>query len=188
MLLRHRAAGITPGPANTTKDFRHLDDGWIAVVRWLQANRVECVLVGAIGEAIRGNVRAKGPVAIVPAPYRRNFERLSRALSAANARLRLDAVAAGASDTVPVKMTGEKLARGQRWTFRCGEYDLDVEGRPERAPSYQELLYDAGRFEIASDVSVEVASPEDIERYVHMQKTGVAPEITITRNAHVENA
>ena len=188
MLLRHRAAGITPGPANTTQGFRHLNDGWIAVVRWLQANRVECVLVGSIGEAIRGNVHAKGPVALVPAPYRRNFERLSRALSAVNARLRLDVVEGGAPDTAPAKMTAEKLARGQRWTLRCGEYDVDVEGRPEGTPSYQELLYEAGRFEIASGLSVDVASPEDIERYRHMQKTGVAPEITITRNTHVENA
>jgi len=188
MLLRHRAAGITPGPANTTKGFRHLDDGWIAVVRWLQANRVECVLVGAIGEAIRGDAHAKGPVAIVPAPYRRNFERLRRALGAAHARLRLDAAAEGAPDTVPAKITADKLAQGQRWTFRCGQYDVDVEGRPEGAPSYQELLYEAGRFEIASDVSVDVASPEDIERYAHMQTTGAAPEITITRNTHIENA
>jgi len=188
MLLRHRAAGITHSPANTTQGFQHLDDGWVAVVRWLQANRVECVLVGAMGEAIRGNVHAKGPVAIALAPYRRNFERLSRALWAAHARLRIDAGGPGASDTVPVKMTADKLARGQRWTFRCGEYDVDVEGRPEGAPSYQELLYESGRFEIASELSVDVASTEDIERYAHMQKTGVAPEITITRNAHVENA
>jgi len=188
MLLRHRAAGITPGPANTTQGFEHLDDGWITVVRWLQANRVECVLVGAIGEAVRGNVHAKGPVAIVPSPYRRNFERLSRALSEVHARLRLEVVARGGSDTIAVKMTPEKFARGQRWTFKFGEYELDVEGRPEGAPGYHDLLYESARFEIASELSVDVASPEDLERYSQLQKTGVAPEITITRNAQVENA
>jgi hypothetical protein len=127
-------------------------------------------------------------VAIVPAPYGRNFERLARALSAAHARLRLDVVGEGASDTMQVKMTAEKLGRGLRWTFRLGDHDFDVEGHPTGAPSYQELLYEAGRFQIAPDLSVEAASPEDLEYYDHMRRTGVAPEIRITRGSPVEPA
>ena len=83
---------------------------------------------------------------------------------------------------MPVKLTAEKLVRGQRWTLRCGAHDLDIEGRAAGSPSYQELLYEAARFELAGDLSVEVASPEDIEHYAHVRRTGLSPEIRITRN------
>ena len=81
---------------------------------------------------------------------------------------------------------GEKLVRGQRWTLRCGSHDLDIEGRPPGVPRYQELLYEAVRFEPAPDVAVEVASPEDIEHYQHVSRTGVAPEFRLARNASIE--
>ncbi len=188
MLLRRRATGIVSAPANTNTGFEHLTADAVAVLRWLQANRVDYVLVGPIGEAVRGVADARGPVTIVPAPYGRNLERLARALWAAHARLRLDVVASGASDTLPVKMTAEKLGRGQRWTFRCGTHEVDVEGIAPGAPSYQELLYEAARFDVAPDVSVEVAAPDDLERYAQIRRTGVAPEIKITRNTQVEQS
>ncbi len=189
MLLRHRPPGIEPGPPNTKQGFEHLDEKWIAVMRWLQANRLDYVLVGAAARAIRGDSGAKGPVSVVPAPYGRNLDRLAKALWSAHARLRIDAgeatpAAPGAetgAETVPVKMTAEKLVRGQRWTLRCGAHDLDIEGRPAGVPRYQELLYEAARFEVAGELSVEVASPEDIEHYDHVRRTGVAPEIRISR-------
>ena len=95
----------------------------------------------------------------------------SRALWAAHARLR----SMTETETMPFKMTEEKLMRGQRWTLRCGEHDLDIEGRPDDAPRYQELLYEAGRVELAPDLSVEVASPEDVEHYAHLERTGTRP-------------
>lgn len=166
MLLRHRPPRIDANPVTVTKGFEHLDDGWVAVIRWLQASRVEFVLVGPAAEAVRGNTLATGALAIVPAPYRRNFERLARTLTAAHASLRIDASAGDAApETAPAKLTGEKLARGQRWTLRCGKYDLDIEGRPDGVPSYQELLYEAGRYQLSADLKVDVASPEDIERF-----------------------
>jgi hypothetical protein len=190
MLLRHRAPGIEPGPANITKGFEHLGDA-IAVLRWLNANRIDYVLVGPVARAIRGDTAAKGPVAIVPAPYGRNLDRLVRALWSAHARLRLDDgadAAAPGPETMPVKMTAEKLVRGQRWTLRCGVHHVDIEGRPAGVPRYQELLYEAGRFEPAPEVSVEVASPEDTESYAHVGRTGVAPEFRVARNTQVEQA
>jgi hypothetical protein len=90
-------------------------------------------------------------------------------------------VSAGDSETAPVKLTGEKLARGQRWTLRCGSHDLDIEARPEGVPSYQELLYEAGRYQLSADLNVDVASPEDIEHFDHLRRTGTTPEIRITR-------
>ena len=191
MLLRHRAAGIKSAPANITEGFEHLQESWFVVLRWMHENRVEHVLVGPAADAIRGNREATGPVAIVPAPYRRNFERLSRALWAAHARVRLERPLGGeegASDTLPVKLTVEKLAEGQRWMLRCGQHDLDIETHPAGTSGYEELLYEANRIQITDEISVEVASPEDLERYAQIRVTGSTPEIRITRTAHAQSA
>src|SRR5437588_1997928 len=149
MLLRRRFPKIETRVAETSRGFEHVDPKSIAVIRWLQASRIEFVLVGPVAEAIRGQGRTSAPVAIVPAPYVRNYERLARALWSAHGRLRidLDAHAPSGADTMPVKMTAEKLSRGQRWTFRVGAYDVDVEGRAPDDPGYQALLYAASRFD-----------------------------------------
>jgi hypothetical protein len=179
MLLKRRPPALDSQPVTTAKGYEHLDRKAVAILRWLQANGVEFVLAGSVAEAIRGGADAPGPVVIVPAPYGRNFERLSRALWSAHARLRID----GEAGSVPVKLNQEKLTRGQRWSLRCGLYDIDIESDPPQAPRYQELLYEAGRFELASDLAVEVASPEDVEHYAHVNRTGTAPEIRISRNS-----
>jgi hypothetical protein len=181
MLLRHRPPRIDTRPPTTTKGFEHLDESWVAVIQWLTANRVDYVLVGGVAEAVRGDAGATGPVSVVPAPYGRNFERLSRALGAADARVRIETGDAAETELMQVKLTPEKLGRGQLWTVRCGNHDLDIEGRSASSPSYQELLYESARFELAANVSVEVASPEHIEHYAHVRRTGLSPEIRITR-------
>ena len=191
MLLRNRSAGIKSSPAQTTEGFEHLQENWVAVLRWLQENRVEHVLVGPVADAMRGTIEARGPVAIVPAPYARNLDRLARALWAAHARVRLERPLGGedgASDTLPIKLTVEKLAEGQRWMLRCGLHDIDIESHPAGVSGYQELLYEAARFQITPEISVEVASPEDLERYEHVRRTGAVPEIKITRTAQVNQA
>jgi hypothetical protein len=177
MMLRNRPVRLQPHPARPVNGLGHLQDEWISVLRWLQANEVEHVLVGPVAEAARGRAGAKGPVAIVPAPYRRNLERLARALWSAHARLRVDTEVG----TVPVKLTAEKLANGERFRVRCGSYDLDIESRPPGTPRYQELLYEATRIELQPGLPVEVASPEDLEHFAQARATGRAPEIRITR-------
>ena len=186
MLLRHRPPRIdNPAPVPVTRGYEHLDESWLTMLRWLQASRVEFVVVGAAARAVRGESGARGPLAIAPAPYVRNLDRLARALSSAHGRLRVDTAdpAAAGADTVPVKLNAEKLVHSDRWTLRCGSHDLDVEGRRPGTPRYQELLYEATRFELATGLSVEVAAPEDIEHYDHLRRTGVAPEMRITRRA-----
>jgi hypothetical protein len=187
MRLKRSLPGIEHRSIKPTEGLEHLRSDWVAIVRWLSAHKVEHVLIGPVAEAIRGKLRAQGPVTIVPAPYRRNLERLSRALLAEHARQRVDAGKAAGADPVPLKVTAEKLAENTRWTLRCGAYDLDVEGGIRAAgdvpgvPSYQELLYEAGKFELEQGVVVEVASPEDIHHFAHLRRTGVRPEIRITR-------
>lgn len=209
MLLKHRSPGIDAKSVQPRAGLEHLDRKSIAVLRWLNAGHVDYVVVGPVAHAIRGDQAAKGPVAIVPAPYSRNWDRLTRALVAEHAGLRSDRglPGSGGGESVSVKLTPDKLARGRRWMLRFGEFDLDIEGsgtraagarstvsgrvddgtHPARAPRYQELLYEANRFEVADGVSVEVASPEDLEHFSHVRRTGTAPEFRITRNAVSED-
>ncbi len=205
MLLKRRPPGIDTASPHLHAGFEHLEHRSIAVLRWLTANKVDYVVIGPVAFAIRGDTAARGPVAIVPAPYGRNYERLTRALIAERAGLRSDrGLPAGGAETVAVKLTAEKLARGRRWMLRFGEYDLDLEGAGTRAagarsahgqsengaadeagtraPRYQELLYEANRFEIADELAVEVASPEDLEHFSHVRRTGISPEFRVSRN------
>jgi hypothetical protein len=161
----------------------HLTDEWVAVLRWLAAARVEHVVLGPAGEAIRGRVGAHGPVAIVPAPYTRNLDRLARALGAAHGRLRSE----GSDETAAMRFSAATLAAGERWTLRCDvSYDLDIEMSP--ASRYSELLYEAGRFEVEPGLTVEVASQEVLEHQSHVRLTGEEPEIRVTRGPAVPHS
>jgi len=185
MLLRHRPAKLGSQPDIPAPGFVHVGRSAVILLRWLAANRVQHVLVGPVGEAIRGlsvsldagEPGVPGTVAIVPAPYGRNVERLCRALTAAHARVRLETL----GETRPVKLSEEKLLRGGRWALRCGPHDLDIEGCPRGAARYQELVYEASSFEPASGLLVEVASPEDLAYYAHLRATGSPPEIRVAR-------
>ncbi len=188
MLLKRRAPRIDRKPTEPAKGFDHLDQDALSVLRWLGEARVEFVLVGPVADALRRRTAAGGPVAIVPAPYRRNFERLEKLLGSDRVYARIDGGGPnGEPDLTPTKLTAEMLGRGQLRTLRIGTHDLDIEGSASGLPSYQDLLYEASRFDPAPDVSVEVASPEDIERYAHVRRTGIAPEITIRRQERVES-
>jgi hypothetical protein len=185
MRLRRRAPGLGDLAAHAMEGYEHLDAGTLGVLAWLVANEVDFVLVGAVAQRLRGQRQATGPVAIVPAPYHRNYSRLANALAAAHPRLRAPADADGKADMAPVKLTPEKLAGGQRWQLRCGgAYDIDIEPVRTRAAAsarsatgYEELLYESARVEPVAGVTVEVASPEDIEDYAQGPRAGGSPGI-----------
>jgi hypothetical protein len=187
MLLRNRAPSIDSAPVTATKGYEHVSASSLAVIRWLNCAGADFVVVGAVARAARGDSKAQGPVAIVPAPYGRNLDRLVEALHAVHARERSQAQALGIlnqhTQAGALKISPQDLIRPERWSLNCGVYELDVEGRPDGSPSYQELLYESVRIELAEGVSAEVASPEDIEHYDHVRRTGTAPAIVVTRVA-----
>jgi hypothetical protein len=215
MLLKRRSPKLSAQPTEASRSFSHLDPQALALLRWLNAHHVDYVLVGPVARAIRGERDTSGPVAIVPAPYVRNWERLSCALTAERATLRSQSTGRGqgtAPAAAAIKLTAEKLSAGRRWQLRCGEHELDLEGLPVRAgsegsgspgsggssghgeggekdetPGYQELLYETSRFELAEGLNVEVASPEDLELYSHIRRTGSAPEFRVTRTSRTEH-
>lgn len=168
MIRRQRSVGIRAAPADIADGLEHLRPDWLAILRWLADNRVDYVLVGPVARAIRGDHEADGPVTIVPAPYARNLERLSRALWAAHARLRLSQPD-GSENTVPIKLTVERLSEGERWLLRCGERAIEIESHPAGVPGYQELVYEAERLAVADEVAVEVAGAEGLERYAQLR-------------------
>jgi hypothetical protein len=184
MLLRNRAPSIDSAAVVTAKGYEHVAAPSIAIMRWLVANGVDYILVGPVARAVRGDAAARGPVAIVPAPYGRNLDRLAHALESAGAceRTHGELIGAGArAGAPPLKLNASVLVRPERLCLRCGDHELDVEGRPAGCPSYQELLYEAVRISVSPEFSVEVAAPEDIEHYDHVRRTGVVPEMTVAR-------
>jgi hypothetical protein len=188
MLLKNRAPRIDCQSVKPARGLEHVRDEWIAILRWLHNNKVEFVLIGAVAESVRGNAQAAGPVAIVPAPHRRNLERLAHALTSERARLRSH----DSAENTALKLTPERFIHRMRWELRCGTHDIDVECGVRAAddgkgvPSYQEMVYEAARFELESGFSVDVASPEDVEHFAQLRRTGVAPEIRIKRRAKAD--
>ncbi|HET9124018.1 MAG TPA: hypothetical protein VFN65_03935 [Solirubrobacteraceae bacterium] len=199
MLLRHRSPEIDTAPVTPAAGLEYLQQEWLTVLRWLNSSRVDYVLIGPVAHAIRGELTSRGPVGIVPAPYLRNYERLAAALTDQGATLRSERPLRGADPRTEMRLDAEKLAHGRRWLLHFCGHDLDVESSklsPASPPApgsqatggpagdgarYQELLYEAMRVEVAEGLSVQVASPEDLELYSHMRRTGVAPEFRITR-------
>jgi hypothetical protein len=182
MLLRNRVPSIDSTAVSAAKGYEHVAASSIAVMRWLNESGVDYVLVGSVARAIRGDAAAHGPVDIVPAPYGRNLDRLANALNAVGVRQRTHGELIGAPrGGQQLKLTAEMMIRSDRWALRCADHELDIEGRPSGTPSYQELLYEAVRFEVSPEVSIEVAATEDIEHYDHVRRTGLVPEMTVKR-------
>ena len=191
MLLKRRLPRIdTTTPIEVNPGFEHLNKNTLAVLRWLKEHRVEFVLVGPVADAVHSRTRTALPVCIVPAPFDRNLERLARALNAAEARVRDEREALDPHPSSAGRIMARQLTREVVWTLWCGPHPIDVVGTSAPANSgatgasgYQELLYEANRFDLGPELSIEVASPEDIEHYAHLHKTGRPPRMTVRRRS-----
>ncbi len=193
MLLKRRLPQIdTTRPIEVSPGFEHLNRNTLAVLRWLKENRVEFVLVGPVADAVHSRTGTALPVAIVPAPFARNLERLARSLNAAEARVRDERETLDPHPSSTGRITAGQLTRKDVWTLWCGPHPVDVVGTAAPAGSgatgasaYQELLYEASGFELGPELSIQVAAPEDIQHYAHLHKTGRAPRMTVSRRSPV---
>ncbi len=179
---RNSAGGsYAPAPA---PGYDHLSPQALSALHWLDRERIDYVVVGALANAIRLRAGTGLPTTIVPAPYGRNLDRVTGALASVKAAIRpVSAAAVGLAGADVVlasrRITADELLGKERLTLRCTGFDLDIEARPKGGPSYQDLLFDANRIEIAAGLSPEVASLEHIKLYLDLRRhSGVAPIVT----------
>jgi hypothetical protein len=144
---RFRPSG--PRPAR----FEHLEDEAVGLLRALAFHRVDHVVVGATAAAVHGDTSERGPLAIVPAPYARNYAKLAGLLRELRVRMRVE----GDEEGMAFLPTPEAL-RLRRTALRCADGDIDVVPDPP-GTTYGELLADARREELEPGLHVDVAAP-----------------------------
>ena len=131
----------------------------IAIFAVLAEHEVEYVLVGGMAGVIRGSTAMTNDADIVPAPTTANLDRLSRALTDLEARLRTADDPAGiAFDPHPVLL---RSVATLNMTTRHGDVDLTF--TPAALDDY-EALHGAGDVYEIEGHRVRVASLDDIIR------------------------
>ncbi len=143
-----------------------LDPTLLETLRTLALHDVEFVLVGGVAEAIYNHGGFVSGVAIVPAHYGRNVERLGAALQALDAE---QGVAGTPGTPLDPRSDLRELAPCS-FTTRCVDVDVDFE--PAGTGGYRDLFDDAATIELAGGVRPLVAALGDLER---MARVGAPP-------------
>jgi hypothetical protein len=117
------------------------------LVAALNAAEVEYVIVGGLAVGAHGVVRATRDVDIVPAPDRRNMDRLAGCLQTL-----------GAEHPIERSLTGAALGRPASFKVQTRHGEVQVLNRMEGVPSFAELRRDQIRVELASDAVAPVCS------------------------------
>jgi hypothetical protein len=145
----------------------------VAPLATLEKHRVEFVLVGDVANAIYNHGGVVSGVAIVPASYGRNVERLAAALQALNAALGI----AGRPDPRGLDWRTMDLRELAPCTFMTTYADVDVDFQPAGTNGYRDLFQDADRFEVGPGARPHVVSLDDLGRIGHADgvPTQVAP-------------
>jgi hypothetical protein len=139
-----------------------LDALLLTTLGTLQRHDVQFVLVGDVAEAIYNHGGFVSGVAIVPASYGRNVERLIAALRALDAEMGIAGIPASES----VDWWRTDLRDLAPCSFMTSGADVDVDFEPGDTRGYQDLFDDASQIELAPGVAPLVASAEDLERVV----------------------
>jgi hypothetical protein len=145
------------------------DPDLIATLAGLESSRVEFVLVGDVANAIYNHGGFVSGVAIVPASYGRNTERLANALHMLRAELGI----AGRPDPRNLDWRQMDLREIAPCSFMTTHADIDVNFRPAGCSGYPDLFADAARIELGPGARPHVASPEDLDRL--MQRSAPPP-------------
>jgi hypothetical protein len=148
-----------------------LDATLVATLAALQTHRVEFVLVGDVAHAIYDHGGIVSAVAIVPADYGRNVDRLAHALGTLNAELGI----AGRPDPRGLDWRQMDLRELAPCTFMTAYADVDVDFEPAGTRGFRDLFQDADRFEVGRGVRPYVASLDDLDRVGHASAPGPEP-------------
>jgi hypothetical protein len=98
--------------------------GWFAILEALRAHHVQYVVAGSAADAVvESDPLTAAGLIVAPAPYRRNLERVARALRDLKPHLR-DRDGA----TVPFSVTQIHDRPAVRWRLQVGDTALDVIG------------------------------------------------------------
>jgi hypothetical protein len=146
-----------------------LDPALLESLRTLQQHDVEYVLVGDVAKAIYDHGGFVSGLAVVPASYGRNVERLNGALEAMGAELGI----AGARAATQLDYHRMDLREIAPCSFITRFVDVDVNFEPPGTSGYRDLFDDASHIQLAPGVRPLVAARADLERIAR----GVAPAV-----------
>ena len=132
-----------------------LDPKLLATLQTLESQAVEYVLVGEVADAIHDGGGFISGVAIVPAAYGRNVDRLAFALQQ---------LAAHHANGQPVDPRTNDLRALAPCTFTTTHAKVELDFAPGGTNGYPDLFDDAARIRLASGVNPHVASPQDLDR------------------------
>jgi len=134
----------------------------VAILRVLDAHRVDFLVVGGIAARLRGAPLLTQDVDITPATDRANLERLTSALRDLEARLRTATEPNGVSFPFDAGLLGNATM----WTLVTKHGDLDLVVSPAGTDGYRDLIKDADELKVATepDLAVQVASLADVIR------------------------
>jgi predicted nucleotidyltransferase len=137
-----------------------------ALLRRLEDASVEFVVIGGIAAIAHGSPQITQDLDIVFATDEANLERLGRALTGLNARLR------GVAEDVPFVPDARTLRHIRVLTLDTDEGRLDVMVQPDGSKGYEQLL--AGSIEaIVGGTAVRVAGLDDL---IAMKKAAGRPK------------
>jgi len=137
-----------------------LDPTLLEALRTLADHDVEFVVVGDVAEAIHKHGGFVAGLAIAPAAYGRNAERLNTALQAMDGELGI----AGTPATTQLDYRRMDLRELAPCSFITRYVDVDVNFAPGATAGYRDLIDDADYAELAHGIRPLVAAPEDLDR------------------------
>ncbi len=131
----------------------------ILVLQRLASSGVEFVVIGGYAASLRGAPNITTDTDVCPERSRENLDRLSTALRALHARIRVE----GVEDGFPFDHDGESLGRALVWNFQTDGGDLDLCFVPAGTTGFDDLVGQSTRVDIGG-FEVRLASLGDIVR------------------------
>ena len=130
-----------------------------AILRVLQEHEVDYVLIGGLAASLYGSPHVTTDVDVTPSREAPNLERLARALTALDARVRTE----GSPEGLPFDFTPRTLAQSPMLNLTTRFGDLDLAFEPAGTRGFGDLRRRAREIEIR-DTRVVVAALADVIR------------------------